>query len=121
MLNLIKDPADIAIGRARRLGAEHGNCAAGWVFDGNTPGWTYEKFLKWDEDGDPELWNYLPSDGLSGEWADGYSARDLERDLGLTDTDGELLDEACSAYTQAHSDACRNEVMRVAREMTAPE
>jgi hypothetical protein len=66
---------------AASIGTEHGRNAASWVTDGNTDNLTYVNLWKGLECGDPAIWDSLPSPDLSGEWADGYSFRDLERDV----------------------------------------
>jgi len=97
--------------RARKLGTEHGLAAASWYFDGNTPTDTYRRVLTGIKAGDPEIMDTFPTDGLSGEWADGFSSRDLERELGV---EGEGLDELADAYSDAFSSAVESEINRAA-------
>lgn len=103
--------------RARTLGTEHGKSAASWYFDGNTSAETYQRVLAGITDGNPEILDTFPSDGLSGEWADGYSSRDLERELGVENDEG--LDELADAYSEAFSSAVHNEIERAARYQVA--
>lgn len=114
-VSLQKDAFTILEGRARRIGREHGRNAATWVFDGNTSRETYERFARWIADGDPELWDHMPRDGMSGEWADSYGRRELAKDLEVPpQRDG--LDEWCDAYSEAFGFAAMREVERAVLE-----
>ncbi|MEV4575946.1 hypothetical protein AB0K16_22140 [Nonomuraea jabiensis] len=102
--------------RARELGTDHGKEAAAWYFDGNTPEYTYRRVLKGIEDGDPEVLDTFPTHGLSGEMADGFSARDLEIALGINpDDESEDFGDVCDAYEEAFNTAVETEIARVAR------
>lgn len=107
---------DVTLARAREIGAEHGRNAASWVFDGNTSEATYRKIVAGLDSGDPEILDALPGPDLSGEWADGYSLRDLERDLGrdTEPADEWAADDAANAYEWAYRDAMQMEVYRIA-------
>lgn len=110
------------IAKATELGAEHGKNAASWYFDGNTSIESYRRVLKGIDDGDPEILDTFPTDNLSGEWADGYDTRDLERDLGLNSfSDVLLIDECATAYMNAFSQAVTDEIERVARYQADPD
>lgn len=104
--------------RARKLGTEHGHAKGTWYFDGNTPTEAYQRVLTGINDGDPAVLNTFPTDGLSGEWADGFSSRDLERELGVEG--GEGLDELADAYTEAFDIAVQDEIVRAARYQVEP-
>jgi hypothetical protein len=110
--------------RAASMGREHGINAASWVFDGNTTGETYRTVLHGIEDGDPAVYDMFREPNLSGEFADDYSIRDLQSDLGIeidwtrddTQEASELLDECANAYADAASEAFWHEIERLARE-----
>ncbi len=103
-----------------RLGGQHGSAAASWVTFGTES--EARAMLRGLEDGDPELLDWLPQHGLSGEWADGYSGhdllRDLEAELGHEATDWEF-EEAADAYELAFSSAVETAVSRSAQRMLA--
>jgi hypothetical protein len=108
------------ITRASEIGAQHGKNAASWVFDGSTDESTYRRYLQGIEDCGPEIMDALPSHGLSGEMADDYSARDLERDLGINpDDETEDFGDVCDAYEAAYNSTVKAEVARIAREHLA--
>jgi hypothetical protein len=105
---------------ARKMGAEHGQNAASWYFDGNTTDETYRRVLKGIEEGDPEILDTFPSSPLSGEWADDPTPTTLFRDLGLdahaeATFNPEAFDEVCSAYEDGFYEAVSHEIERVAR------
>lgn len=107
--------------QARKLGAEDGLAAAGWMFDGNTTRETYAAVLRGIEDGDPEILDTLPAPDLSGEWADGRTPESLALDCGLevnmstSDADAETVTGLCEEYEQAFNTAADAEIQRVAR------
>jgi hypothetical protein len=110
--------------RAADIGREHGINAASWVFDGNTTDEAYRTVLRGIEDGDPAVYDMFREPNLSGEFADDYSVRDLQSDLGIeidwarddTQEVSELLDECANAYSDAVSEAFWHEIERLARE-----
>jgi hypothetical protein len=98
-------------GFARAQGAADG-CAAGtWAIDGNTTGETKQAFIKGFEDGDPAIYDALPSSPLSGEWADGLLPRDVLGWYGLTEDDDRADDILC-AYEDGYSQGVVDEVER---------
>lgn len=103
------------VDKAKELGAEHGKNAASWYFDGNTPEHTYRRVLTGIENGDSEVLDTFPHDGLSGEFADGFSSRDLEVTLEI-DPENESTDfgDVCDAYTDAFNTAVCEEITRAA-------
>lgn len=102
--------------KAVKIGADHGKAAASSVFDGNTSNETYRRYLQGIEAGDPEIMDALPQHGLSGEWADGFSARDLELELGINPADeGDDFGTVCDAYEEAFDTAVQDEITRVAK------
>jgi hypothetical protein len=103
--------------RAQQAGREDGEAAASWVFDGNTDDATYARVLRGITDGDPEVLDaYRPPD-LSGEWADGETPATLAKRVDVVPHDGTLLlDDVCSIYEQAASEAFWAEIERVCRE-----
>lgn len=115
---------DQAIEKAREIGTEHGTAAASWVTDGNTDPETYRRLLAGIEDGDPEIMDELPHADLSGEWADGYTPRQLVEDCDLDADEVEAEDgtrlisvetELCDAYEEAFSVAVEAEIVRACR------
>lgn len=105
--------SEAALENARKLGAEAGEAAATWVFDGNTSIDTYRQWRKGIEDGDPEIMDNYPTP-LSGEYADDMTPVRLMITLGTADdaTDDEQA-ELCDAYEDAHQSAYWAEVERV--------
>lgn len=112
--------------KAREIGAEHGNSAAQWweqdAIGGRTTGDptpTATRVLRGIEDGDPEIYDSLPSPDLSGQWADSYTSNSLIEDC-ASEVDIELGDERlvdgasdlCDAYEEAFRDACEAEIVR---------
>lgn len=109
---------DQAIDKAAELGRWHGQAAGAYVVDGNTPTATLARLLDGIDTGDPEIIDALPASPLSGEWADGYTVRDLIRDAGLDEDDEDIetvLDELATVYEDAWSAAMVGEVERAAR------
>lgn len=95
---------DRAIVRASELGSEHGRAAGTWVIDGNTTHDACRALLDGIEDGDPAVYDALPSAPLSGEWADAYSVADLATDTGIG-ADHDAWDDVCDAFEMAWHDA----------------
>ncbi len=94
--------------RARRDGRTAGENAASWVFDGNTARETYERVLRGIENGDPEILDAFRTPSLSGEYADDPTPRTLAEAYDIDercDPDGTLLDEACTEWEGAASQA----------------
>jgi hypothetical protein len=102
--------------RARELGYEHGEAAGSWVFDGNTSPETIRYVLKGLEDGDPAVYDSLPSSPLSGEWADSFSLNDLADELDVSDSD-EGFDDLCTEYEDGFTDGMESEVVRSGKAM----
>jgi len=114
---------DHAIAKAAEIGAEHGHNAATW-FETDNPA----AILQMLEDGDPIVYHALPHPDLSGQWADGYTPRQLAEDCGYPENPagdnpswGDVadhsagIDELCDAYEEAFSIAVEAEVDRVCR------
>ena len=102
--------------KARRDGRNAGKSAASWVFDGNTKDETYKRVLQGIKDGDPEILDAFRTPNLSGEYADDPTPQTLAEDYDLdsdNDPEGWRLDEACTAWENAASDAFWAEVERV--------
>lgn len=100
---------------ARNIGRDHGRNAASWFFDGNTDRATFEAFQRGLEEGDPAIEDQLPAADLSGQYADGYTVRDLLADCGVDiDADDEEvdIDELTDAYEEGFADASRADVER---------
>lgn len=98
------DPYDRMIERARQMGREHGEAAASWFFDGNTPEDVYRRTLQGIRECDPAVYDTFPSSPLSGEWADGMTLRELARACGIgwpSDPD-DLLHDAATQYEDAY-------------------
>lgn len=105
---------------AYRLGAEKGEAAASWYFDGNTTRETYEAVLRGLAEGDPAIYDTFPSAPLSGEWALGLTPHDLLRELGVDDDD-DAADEYLSMFEDGYGVAVADEIERMAREALASE
>lgn len=104
---------DELVADVKKIGREHGkNAAAWWQQDGigsranGDTKKTAESILAGLENGDPEIMDRLPEPDLSGQWADGYSAKDLSDELGFDD-DAEIdgFDGLCDEYEMAFRDA----------------
>lgn len=104
--------------RVRALASEHGKNVASWRFDGNTNASEHAECVRMDEEGDP-AWDdtFGARAPLSGEWADELTPAALTGALSI-DADSDLADEACKIYEATYYEAYRDEVLRVAREMT---
>lgn len=111
---------DEAMEHAYAIGREHGEAAASWVFDGNTSLDTYARVLAGLHDGDPEVLDALPSPDLSGQWADGYTPRQLFEDVGASPGDAsfwpEAMSDLCDQYDLGFTGAVHETVEREARE-----
>jgi hypothetical protein len=92
-------------------GLEHGKNAGTWVIDGNTTDETKEAFLKGFEDGDPAVYDALPSSPLSGEYADGLLPRDVLGWYSIDEGD-DRADDILSAYEDGYSQGIVGEVER---------
>ena len=102
---------------ARKDGQWAGKNAAGWAFDGNTDPATYKRVLAGIMDGDPEVLDSFRTPDLSGEWSGDPTPRSLANDYDLDDDDPRdwLLDEACTVWMDAASQAFWDEIERVCR------
>lgn len=104
--------------QARKDGRAAGHAAASWCYDGNTDAAWYERTLKGLEDGDPMVLDSFNVPNLSGEYADAPTPQSLAEDYGLDeqrDPDGYILDEACTEWENAASEAFWHEIERVCR------
>lgn len=105
---------DQAVETAAEIGREHGMNAASWVELDGPEG--CQKVLRALEDGDPEVYNWLPAPDLSGQWADEYTPDRLATDVGWLPEDGthnnyDWLSELCNAYETAFSDAVETAIV----------
>lgn len=105
---------------AGRRGVEDGTAAGSWVIDGNTSEESARALLQGLEDGDPAVYDSLPSAPLSGEWADGLLPRDVLGWYGVEEDDNSA-DEILSAYEQGWEQGVTDEVSRAARAMLGVE
>lgn len=99
---------------AEQAGREHGEAAASWYFDGDTPRETYERVLWGIEDGDPEVMDTFPASPLSGEWAGDPTPASVLEDLDVAEDDP-AADEYLTAYEDGFYAAVHDEIERVAR------
>lgn len=99
---------------AAGMGAEHGEIAASWYFDGNTTEDTYRAVLQGIEDNDPAILDTFPSAPLSGEWADAPTPATVLDALGVSEDD-DAAPEYLDAYEQSFYSASADEIERVAR------
>lgn len=95
---------------AEKLGKQHGEAAGSWFFDGNTSEATYRRVWRGMEDGDPEIMDSLPSNPLSGEFADGLTPAGLLREIGWNEesVSAQEQDDLCDAYCDAFNEACQD-------------
>jgi hypothetical protein len=113
--DIIEVPMSEALEAARALGAEHGQNAASWSFDGNTTHETYVRALRGIREGDPLVLDSFPSEprGLGDE----YTVESLYYDLNLVydpDRDADEIAQITEAFEQAERDAFWAEVERAA-------
>jgi hypothetical protein len=115
---------------ATKLGREAGTAAASWVTDGNTSQEHYRRLAQMMDDGDPELFDYLPvQPNLSGEWADSPTPKSLFEDITGLDAHAEsswsydgyqtVLEAICEAWEQGCEEAFSHECERLVREAIA--
>ena len=107
--------------RVHQVAERHGQQAAAWVFDGNTPEDTYRSTLRGLEAGDPEVLDRLAErlPVLADDWHPWpyYTTEDLMDEVGWTSHDGtDLRDALVDQYGLESSDAFYQEVERLARE-----
>jgi hypothetical protein len=104
--------------------------AASWVTDGNTSVEHYERLIRMMDDGDPELWDFLPAmPDLSGEWADAPTPKSLFEDVTGLDAHAEgsfnydayqsVLEEICEAWERGVSETFETECERLVRAAVA--
>lgn len=110
------DP-DILRAAAFSIGTDHGATAASWVELNED---NAAAFLKGIDDGDPAVLDTLPAPDLSGQFADGYTTRQLALDAGMNDDiDADEYDDILSslgdAYDEGFSEAVEHEVTRRAQ------
>jgi hypothetical protein len=96
---------------ARARGLEDGKAAGSWVIDGNTSDEAKRTILQQLDDGDPVVYDLMPSSPLSGEWADGLLPRDILEPFGI-DEDDDRADDILTAYEDAYDEAVVDEVER---------
>lgn len=100
------DPEAAQLYAAEEFGKQHGDEAASWVFNGNTPVEEYRRVLLGLEVGDPAVMEMCPSP-LSGEFADGLKPNDVFNAVGMNASDissewgAKLLDVFDEAFTTA--------------------
>lgn len=115
---------------ARACGVEAGTDAASWVLDGNTSTEHIARMVKWLDDGDPRVDEYLPAiPDLSGEWADGLTPiRLYEQITGLVHSEqeesaglayetlvGSVVDALADAWEEGASETFSAECERLLR------
>jgi len=101
------------VAKAEELGRDAGKAAAGWVFDGSTPGEAYQRVLRGIDDGDPAVLDAVEPPAIGP--AAGYTEDDLARDLGIDPRD-RALHRAVSAYADAFTRSFWQETERAARD-----
>lgn len=99
---------------AREAGRAAGVAAGSWVVDGNTSQETMRAILQGLEDGDPAVYDSLPSAPLSGEWADAPTPRDIVNEYS---EEGDDEDAMCTAYEEGYAEGVEAEVARSCRAM----
>lgn len=121
----LPDPRELAW----NIGVEHGRDAAAWYVQDSIGGRvsardairTASRVLRGIEDGDPEILDSLPYPDLSGEWADGYTPRDLLHDVGGNDGDAsfwqDLVSDLCDSYEDGFQSGVLVDVSEACREV----
>ena len=101
-----------------------------WVFDGSMDASTYTQFLVGLDEGEPEVLDALPAADLSGESAEGLTPASLAEACGVPDCDWSLtvntpiyglVEDCCTTYESAFSDAIQAEAERIAGAYVADE
>jgi hypothetical protein len=105
------------LGKARKIGTEHGRNAASWV--------ELDEAQAEDIDASGNVFDILDPYGamtrpLSGEWADGYSLGALVSDVGLDVTTDEQATDIADAYEDAYWQAFEAKVLRKVEAMRGP-
>ena len=106
--------------RADSAGYAAGKAAGSWVIDGNTTYETAREILRMLDEGDPAVYDSLPSSPLSGEWAGDPLPRDVLADVGV-DEDDDGADDVLSAYEDGFSRGAEEELVRACRAMMPAE
>lgn len=91
-------------------GYEDGSAAGSWVIDGNTTDETCRTLLEQDEEGDPALWDGLPTLTL-GEWADDPTFEKILESLDI-EPDDDVDFERWNAYSAGWHDGCHDQAVR---------
>jgi hypothetical protein len=103
--------------KARDIGREHGESAASWIFDGNTPDSTYSAILKMIDDGDTALYDTYREPSLSGEFSGDYDETSLASDISYATGNYDLdIDDLARHYNDSASESFWAELERLARE-----
>lgn len=111
---------DALMEHAYRLGAEAGEAAASWYFDGNTTQATYAAVLRGLDEGDPAIYDTFATAPLSGEWAGDPTPTSVLEEIGLTDSD-DAADDALRMYEDGFGVAYADAVEAEARRMVEPD
>lgn len=115
----------ILLAEAAQLGREAGKNAASWWEQDAIGGRSSnaqecaELTLKMLDDGDPAIYDSLPSPNLSGEWADDPTPQSLMAELDCEDCEPEVESDLCDAWSDAASEAVVWEIERLCREFLA--
>jgi hypothetical protein len=104
---------------AYALGVEAAKTAASWCTDGNTSDEHYARMIRWFDDGDPQVSDYLPTrPNLSGEWADAPTLLSLAADVTSFRVEHiapEILDAIADAWEAGVADTFETECERLIR------
>lgn len=109
------DTYDFLCERAYALGEDDGKSAASWYFDYSASRVDYERVLRCFQDGDPAIYDTLPSAPLSGEWAGDPTPSDILEALDVDDDD-DAADDYLRMYEDGFGVSVADEVERLARE-----
>jgi hypothetical protein len=117
MKTLTDEKYNLALQRAEKIGKRHGKNGAGWVSQDTWGGRASSRggkdaareFLRGYDEGDPEITDAYAAPNLSGEYADGYTPRELLADCfesrhDIADLEPEEEDDICRAYENAASE-----------------
>ena len=108
------DGEAVEVTAAYELGKEHGLSASTWLLDGNNTRRQAMRLLRGLLDGDPMILDSLPTNPLSGEWADEPLPRDILSELGVREDDP-AADDHLREYEDGYSDGVQQGAEREAR------
>jgi hypothetical protein len=106
--------ADEQIDTAKTLGGEHGKRVGAFYFDKDTSRAEYERVSQGIADGDDEVLAELPTDPLSGEFADEPTPQTVFAALGMSGNE-DHADDVLQAYEDSFHMAVQGEIEATVR------